>query len=284
MNITPDTRIAMIYQPLPDFLGYGGFLERGIKQLCHTMHFIPGEESPGFDHYFYIDDGPTYYMEPKYHPATYFAIDMVVKPFWYLEPVERYFERLQNFAHACVSSTATLAYCQTRGLDARLIGFAADPDYHKPYPVTREYDWVAIWHNCGERIEATNEALRRYSGGWVAWRGNELYAETICRGRCALNWLRGDIVNMRVFEVMATGTPLITTCHPDMAYYGFVEGEHYLGYDPEDIDGMIEQIGWVKAHAAQSLEMAARAREFVLDHHSYVHRAQEIFKWRYSNG
>ena len=81
---------------------------------------------------------------------------------------------------------------------------------------------------------------------------------------------------MRVFEVMATATPLITTRHPDMAYYGFVEGEHYLGYDPEDIDGMIEQIGWVKAHAAQALEMAARAREFVLDHHTYAHRARSL--------
>ena len=136
MDITPDTRIAMIYQPLPDFLGFGGFLERGVKQLCQTEHFIPGEEQDGYGHYFYIDDGPTYYMEPKYHPATYFAIDMVVKPFWYLESVERYFKRLQNFDYTCVSSTATLAYCQARGLDVRLIGFAADPEYHKPYPRT----------------------------------------------------------------------------------------------------------------------------------------------------
>lgn len=270
-----DQRIAFIYHPLPDFLGFGGFLQRGMAQLCQAEHFKPGEEQPGFDQYYYIDDGPTYYMEPRYRPATYFAIDMVVKPYWYLEPVARYFERLQNFDRAFVSSTATLHYCQERDYPAHLLGFAADPDYHRPHDVRREYDWIACWHNCEGRIEATNRALERYpNGGWL-WRGNELYAETISRARCTLNWLRGNIVNMRVFEAMAIGTPLITTRHEDMSYFDFVEGEHYLGFDDGDIEEMLEAIGWVQKHVAQALEMAGRARAFVLENHTYRHRALE---------
>ena len=277
MNITPATRIAMIYHPIPDCLGYGGFLEHGMKQLCATEHFIPGEETEGFDHYIYIDDGPTYYMEPKYHPATYMAIDMVVKPYWYLQPIDYYYQRLLNFDNACVSSTATLQYCQERGYErVRFIAFAADPEYHKPYPVEREFPFVAVWHNCEGRIAASEQAKKQWPNGWVTWRGNELYAESISRGKCALNWLRGNIVNMRVFEVMATGTPLITTRHEDMEFYGLLEGEHYLGFDDGNIDQMIEQIAWVQEHQIQAMEMAARAREFVLANHTYLHRAKEI--------
>lgn len=276
MNVTPDTRLAIIYNFLPDCLGYGGFLERGLQHFCRVDHFTPGNEPEGYDHYVYVDDGPTYYMEPKYHPATFMAIDMVVKPFWYLQPVEVYYQRLMNFDYACVSSTATLRYCQERGYErARFIAFAADPEYHRPYAVPREFPFVAVWHNCEGRVAASAAALKRWPGGWVTWRGNEMYAETICRGKCALNWLRGDIVNMRVFEVMATGTPLITTRHPDMAWYGFVEGEHYIGYDHENIDEMIEGIAWVNAYPAEAKVMAAKAREFVLENHTYRHRAKE---------
>ena len=278
MNLPPDYRVAMIYKPLPQFLGFGGYLERGAQKICKTQHFLPGEEVEGFDEYWYIDDGPTDYMEPRCHPATYFAIDMVVKPFWYLEPVERYFERCQNFDRVCVTSLDTLHYCICRDLRPKLIGFAVDPEYHRPLDFPKDRDWVAVWHNCGERIEATQAAYARFPGGQVVWAGGDLYAAYIGRGKCALNWLRGDIVNMRVFEVMACGTPLVTTRHLDMDYFGFVEGQHYLGFT--GIDEMLDQITWVNEHRAEAEQMALRARAFVLSKHTYYHRALEVLNGR----
>lgn len=272
--INPDTRIAFIYKDLPQMLGYGGYLERGVKKLCQTTHFLPGEETKGFDQYFYIDDGPTDYMEPKYHPASYFAIDMVVKPFWYLQPVEIYFERLQNFDYKYVSSTATLRYCLERGVDVRLVGFAADPEMHRPLDFSKDRDWVAVWHNCGDRVEASRRAYERYPNGQVVWGGESLYAAYISRGRCALNWLRGDIVNMRVFEVMACRVPLVTTRHEDMGYYGFIENEHYLGY--EGVDEMLDRIDWVQTHQLEAEQIAIKAWHYVLANHTYRHRAIEV--------
>jgi hypothetical protein len=268
-------RIAIIYNPLPQFLGYGGYMERGLRKICKVKHFVPGEEEPGFDEYWYVDDGPSGYMEPRYHPATFFAIDMVVKPFWYLQPVETYFQRLLNFDRACVSSTATLHYCQERGLDAKLIGFAADLEYHRPLDFPKDRDWVAVWHNCGDRVAACDAAYKRFPGGQVTWAGNDLYAAYINRGKCALNWLRGDIVNMRVFEVMACQTPLITTRHKDMAYYEFEEGKHYLGFN--GIDEMLDKIGWVLEHRVPAEQMALKARTLVAKKHTYYHRALSVF-------
>ena len=272
--IPANYRIAIICNLLPEFLGYGGFLQRGLQKICHVQHFVPGEELEGFDEYWYIDDGPTAYMEPKFHPATYFAMDMVVKPYWWLDPVEHYFERMGNFDRNFTTSTASMQYCADRGMDAPMLGFAADPDYHKPHDVKREYDWIAVWHNCGDRIDATEAAYNAFPGGRWLWAGNELYADYISRGKCALNYLRGDIVNMRTFEVMAIGTPLINSRHEDMDYYGFVEGEHYLGF--ENVLEMLDQIAWVQTNRDETNQMALRAREFVLSKHTYYHRAMEI--------
>jgi len=279
MNVTPDTRIAFIYNPLPQFLGFGGYLERGVQTICKTQHFVYGEETEGFDHYFYIDDGPTAYMEPNHRPATFFAIDMVVKPFWYLQPIETYYERFLNFDHGVVSSTATLRWCEERGYPANLIGFAADGLMHRPLDFTKDRDWVAVWHNCEGRVEATNRAYERFPNGQWIWAGGDLYAAYISRGRCALNWLRGDIVNMRVFEVMACRVPLVTTRHRDMEVWGLVENEHYRGYDEDDIDGMLDGIAWCNENLVAAEQMAIRAWQLITTKHLYSHRAAEILEW-----
>jgi len=276
MTISPEHKVAMIYKPLPQFLGFGGLLERGIQQICKTQHFLPGEENEGFDDYFYIDDSPTDYMFPKFRPATYFAIDMVIPQLWFLQTAEIYFERLKNFDHSFVTSTIALKYCLDRGLQARMIGFAADPELHRPLDFPRDRDWIAVWHNCGDRVAACEAAMQRFPGGQVLWAGDNLYAAYISRGKCALNWLRGNMVNMRVFEVMACGTPLITTRHLDMDYYGFVEGQHYLGFT--GLDEMLDKIAWVLEHQSDAEQMAIRARTFVLAKHTYHHRALEIFE------
>jgi len=61
-----------------------------------------------------------------------------------------------------------------------------------------------------------------------------------------------------------------------MEVFGFVEGEHYLGYVPDCIDEMLDQIAWCNEHQAEAEQMAIRAWRFVLSKHTYFHRAQEV--------
>lgn len=272
-------RLAFIHNPLPDKLGVGSYFERGFASLpdVEVTHFDTGQETEGFDEYWYVDDGPSYYMEPKYRPAAYIAIDFVIPHVWFVNTPDQYVERMANFDRSFVFTSAAEQYCQERGLNTRRIGFAADPEYHRPHDVEREYDWIAVWHNCGDRIAATEAAYAAYPAGRWLWAGGKVYAEYMSRGKCALNWARAEIVNMRVFEVMAIGTPLITTRLDDMDYFGFVEGEHYLGYN--GIDEMLDKIGWVQDHQDEARMMADRARRLVLERNTYRHRAMEIAGW-----
>ncbi len=278
MNISSEHRVAVICKPIQSTPGLGVFLERGIQKICKAQHFSPGEEIEGFDDYFYVDDGPTDYMEPKCHPATYFAFDMVMPPPWFTQSPLLYLKRMMAFDHSIVFSTSVLELCLDASLPTKLIGFAADPNYHKPHNVPRDLDWIAVWHNCGDRIAASELAKKNFPNGWVTWQCYEDYAKAISRGKCALNYLRASLVNMRVPEVMAIGTPLVTTRHADMqAIYGFVENEHYLGF--EGVGEMLDKIGWMRAYPEEAMEMAMRARKFVLDRHTYFHRAMEVLNW-----
>lgn len=275
-------RVAVISNPLIGKLGPGDYFHRGLSEIVEAEHFSTGEEVKGYDHYFYVDDGPSYYDAPKFHPASYLAIDFVIPHVWFVNSPEVYINRMRNFDYSYVFSSASQRYCQEQGLNTRLIGFAADPNFHRYYPeVERVYDWVAIWHNCENRPYAVDAAMAKYPNGWVAWRGNgpkwegeHDYAYYMNMGRCALNYPRANIVNMRVYEVMAMNIPLITMRVDDMGLMGFREDEDYLGFDT--IDEMVEKIGLINNFPNKAKNMAKNAQELVLNHHTYHQRAWEL--------
>ena len=68
---------------------------------------------------------------------------------------------------------------------------------------------------------------------------------------------------------MAAGIPLITSRVVEIGDF-FVENEHYLGIStPEET---VEQIRWVLEHQDEAQAMADRARELVLNEHTFYHR------------
>lgn len=270
-------RIAVMGITHPNWPMLAGYYAKAFEQYCQVDWYKQaGEEPEGYDHYFYVDDSPTSYMEPKYNPASFYAFDMVIPRLWFLQPAEHYLDRLKAFDHNFVTATNIQQFCWENGQETHFLGFAADPEYHKPHDVERTHDWIAVWHNCDDRVEATERALQRFPSGRVLWAGGHLYANHISQGKCVLNMLRGNLVNMRVFEAMAIGTPLITTRHPDMIRYGLVEREHYLGHS--SIEEMLDQVEWVNKNQDEALAMAARARKFVLANHTYDHRVREVMR------
>lgn len=274
-------KVAVICNPIQERDGFGDFLYRGFKQVCDATHFNTGEETDGFEHYFYIDDGPSYYEAPKFHPATYFAIDFVLPHVYYVQAPSQYLNRMREFDRNYVFTSDVWKYCRKNNVNANLISFAADPEYHKPYPVERVYDWVAIWNSYGDRPLAVSMAITKFINGWCAWRGTgeawpfeDNLARGVSSGKCSLNIYRANMVNMRVYETMAIGTPLVTQRHKDLRRFGFKEDRHYIGFDT--MDEMLEKIQWVLDNPDLAGKVAKRARNFVLRKHTYKHLATRI--------
>lgn len=87
--------------------------------------------------------------------------------------------------------------------------------------------------------------------------------------------VKGDL-NFRVFESMASGSPLLTERAPNGLLDLFREGEHLLCYTKNDTDDAAAKIRWVIEHPEEARAIGRRGREEVLRHHSAEVRAQKI--------
>lgn len=80
-------------------------------------------------------------------------------------------------------------------------------------------------------------------------------------------------INMRVFEILATGTPLVTNDLPEHAELGLVDGETCVTYrQPHQILNAIEM---AKLHP----EIGFKGKRLAEEQHTYRHRAEQVLAW-----
>jgi len=267
-------RVAVVYKASPDRPGPGGHLLSALQTICVAEQFAPGNEPRGWDNYLYVDNGDfDYFACPEHcHPSTFWFIDMMTPQQAWRPSLEQCVERAKTFDTIYAAQPSAVAYFEEHDVEAGWLPLAANPDYHKPHKVTPVYDWIALWHHCGERIPYIQ--VLEGTNGFVGYKDGLEYSEWLCKSRCALSLSRSNELILRVFEIMATGVPLVTDRARSLDLL-FVEGKHYLGFDsPEE---MQMQICWVAAHPGQAANMARLARNEVLDKHTFYHRVLEMF-------
>ena len=118
------------------------------------------------------------------------------------------------------------------------------------------------------------EWLRKHFDAWVGYAEGDKYPVYLSKGRCTVNLTRANEPNMRIFEAMALGVPLITD-KPRTMDVMFNEDEHYRSF--ASIEEMVRQVRWVMEHLDEANAMATKARQIVLDNHTYKHRVREIY-------
>ncbi len=82
-------------------------------------------------------------------------------------------------------------------------------------------------------------------------------------------------VNSRVFDALATGTPVITDNPDGLAeVLGTEDPDELLVW--QDGDSLAEQLDWLRANPDEALRRAERWREIVLRDHTYARRAEQL--------
>lgn len=163
------------------------------------------------------------------------------------------------------------------GLNAQWLPLAADSEIHAPAQVPIEYDVGFVGYIEATRYRERFQLLRAMSQEFkvnVARAYGRGMAEAYCRSRIGFNKsLKGDL-NMRVFEVMAMGLPLLTDRIGNGLTDLFEEGKHFVGYD--DREELMEQVRRLLADEPLCGRIGRTARERVLAEHTYAHRAESI--------
>jgi glycosyltransferase involved in cell wall biosynthesis len=269
-------KAGIVWKAVPGQPGPGGHFMAAMQDICQVQQFEPNAITPGLDSYFFVDNGDYDHFDcPQYaHPSAFWAIDMIPPQQGWRPSLDGYVRRARTFDRVFAAQPGAVEHFEQNGIKAEWLPLAVNPDYFKPWSEEVIFDWIALWHNCGDRIAYADAAGRAFPRGFVGWKDGLEYSRWFCKARCALNLSRSNEITLRVFEVMASGVPLVTDRARGLDLL-FEEEKHYRGFS--SIEEMLDQITWVKTHTNEAARMAKRARTLVLSKHTYYHRVLQVY-------
>ena len=253
----------------------GVYFERACRALglayTHAWTSQAAALAPGYDLYLRVDHGDYRHDLPDgLRPAVFLATDTHLPKSW---------RRIRRAA-----PRYDLVCCvHRRGADALPNGAwvpaACDPAVHGKLALPKMRDVAFVGTEGGIPRKFYLQALReRYPNSFISHAPYTEIGRIYSQAKIGFNCSVRDDVNMRMFEILASGTLLVTNrlSHDELEQLGLRDGEHLVCYDTpaqlfEVIDRYLRDDGTREA-------IARRGMERVLQHHTYEHRLQQILK------
>ena len=169
-------------------------------------------------------------------------------------------------------------------LNAEWLPLACDPEIHTPRTYSEEYDlaWVGGPWASSPLYEKRFKTMAALSQKYRCNFKSGVYFEDMANvyGSARIGWhmsVTGKDLDMRVFEVMCSGRPLVTDDAPDSGIGDlFIQEGHYAAYRTE------EEMDWLVRVLVADPDSAAiygkYARDAVLSAHTYRHRAHQLMQ------
>jgi glycosyltransferase involved in cell wall biosynthesis len=193
-------------------------------------------------------------------------------------------ERQKEDAAAAALLSEGALVCHTQKQDAVRAGgvwlpLAATPGFY-PKDMTRLFDVGFVGYVRDDaRMTMLNNLASRFTVNYGFGLFGENALDTYCQSRAAVNIptqyghpLAYD-VNMRVFECLATGIPVVTNDLPVLPELGMENGTTLFTYDtPDAIFGAVQQ-------ALEHPEVGQAGADLIQARHTYAHRAQQVMEW-----
>lgn len=180
--------------------------------------------------------------------------------------------------------------CHCQKSDAQRVGgywlpLAVTPGYDRPGgQVEKVYDAAFVGYlNDTERTAAMAQLSKTVDLHIAQGVFGAAAVQVYHQARVGLNMpsLYGTDVaydlNMRLFEILATGTPLVTNANYDLNDLGIRSGVNCLTY--QGIADAERQIKILLKDKALGEALAANAYELVMRKHTYQARAEQLLRW-----
>jgi len=126
------------------------------------------------------------------------------------------------------------------------------------------------------RVEWLNYIYNKFPKSWFAYnRFFEDMAVIYIRSRLGYNISIRNDLNMRFFEILSTGTCLLTNTNVEgITELGFIDGEHFLGYEGKESLHMAAN--WALKNPEERERIAANGMEYAREIHTYDKRISKI--------
>lgn len=274
--------------PVAAYVNYNPatYLEKALRELEHDAFITQGqvpEDNSSVDLFLCVDSGgPLIVHDSWAHKCAFWFIDSrrncnpEVRTPDDDAQAEKIFKAGGWVFQAQYQDTLRL---RDKGIDSHWLPLAADPDVWSDQPKeTKVYD-VAFVGNCFDpvRLEILGKLEKEFNFHWpgiegaIMEEGAKVYRQSRVGFNISSFYGQGvdyDI-NMRVFEIMSCGIPVVTNYVPSL---GRLSGVY-------DFPGVVCYHSL--DHVVPAIELAlslpvVTTREFILDGHTYKHRAQKI--------
>lgn len=254
-----------------------------------AFHWMPRGEAPRADWYLYTDDGRDDLDWLPPHPWAYWAVDTHLGygyRLWKALQADRVYvaqkDAVENFARDGVKQVQWLPLaCHPEAHNTRKELLAKG---FKNNDLTETWDWSFVgFMNNGDgdgsnnRIDYLDCLQRAFPNGWIsAGVFFEDMAVRCVRAKLGFNISIKRDLNMRVFEIMSTGTALLTNRDVHGIDDLFIEGEDYYGFDGPD--EMLARANDALVWESIRETIAIQALEKVRSRHTYEHRIKTIIE------
>lgn len=258
--------------------------DRGVE----VFHALPREPWPSADWFLWVDDGRDDISVLPPAPWAYYAIDT----------------HLGYSYRRWKASRANLAFVAQKdavedfardGVKASWLPLACDPSVHLcadeflargllPEDVAKRYNVAFVGYvrddngvGFNNRVDYLDRLFREIPSFWFA--ANRFWEEMalrFVRARVGFNISIKNDLNMRVFEIMSCGVPLLTNRDVAGIEDLFAEGRHYVGY--KGPDEMIEQARGMLSQSDALDELGKIGMTEVRNRHTYRHRMATVLE------
>jgi spore maturation protein CgeB len=273
-------KIALIYN-YESPLTTGAYIERVIKN-SGIKYELFGVKNPlgipqGFDLYFRIDHGDYNFDIPDdLHPAIFYVIDTHLK-----KPLKKIKRQVKHYDIVfCAQKEGVETLRREVKVDAQWLPLACDPGIHKNLGSPKKYDIGFVGRDAQKFARGKQLQLlrKKFTDSFIGQIDFQQMSEIYSASRIGFNSSIANDINMRIFEIMASGCFLLTNrIKKNGLYELFEEGKHLVTYrnDRE----MIKLILYYLGHENEREQIARQGYELICAKHTYFHRVQTLFNY-----
>lgn len=204
----------------------------------------------------------------RYRLAAY-CVDSPLNEFWLL-PLSKLFD------HVYVDQLSSVATFRRHGVEATWLPLCvSDSDFREP-PAAKEHFLTFVGRLTPERVKRNNlirHIGEQYPLHLVQGVPRPAMLDLFAASQAILNENFFSGLNLRFLQALASGSLLLT----ERGGYGvsrfFREGEHYLGYSPDDV---LSTLAKIQSNPEAFAALAARGQEVCRRRHTSRQRAATV--------
>lgn len=253
-----------------------------MKKMGHEVVHLSSQNPPDsfgkFDYYLWIDWGEdaltrvlpyTPISLKGYSPSIYVTSDTHLGFDYRLN-------KAREFDHVFCNQFRAVEEFSREGVTAKWLPHAVEPQAYPNEPVAiKKYDIGFVGYVSFEkRAKMLDVMFRAFPNFFYGQRLFEDCAEIYRKSRIVFNNAAVDDVNMRCFEVTATGSFLLTEYVPTL-HELFEDGKHLVTY--KTMDEAVEKARYYLEHEKEREQIARAGMEHTLNTHTYQHRISGVF-------